>query len=79
MLSIKAKYDGKSLQFEEDVIIETPQDVIVLFLNLEENKTKEQAISGKEIAGLMSKSPSFDFLHAEEEDIYSDNDLKIKY
>lgn len=78
MLSIKAVFDGRSLQFEENIRIDTPQNVIVLFLDMNENK-KQQDINGKELAYLMNESTSFDFLKAEEEDIYSDADLKVKY
>lgn len=39
----------------------------------------DSEINGIEIQTLIQNSPAFDFLNAEEEDIYSDADLKVKY
>jgi hypothetical protein len=36
-------------------------------------------INGAEIQSLIDNNPAFDFLKADEEDIYSDADLKVKY
>ncbi len=44
-----------------------------------QNDDEETPITGKMIGALASKSVSFNFLNADEEDIYSEADLKIKY
>ena len=36
-------------------------------------------INGNMIMTLLDTNPAFDFLKSEQEDIYSDSDLKIKY
>jgi hypothetical protein len=76
MVSVKAIYDGQQLRLLEPVAFSKPQEVIVVFLNL--NQEKED-ISGKQIAHLISTNEAFDFLNEPEEDIYSDSDLKIRY
>lgn len=43
-----------------------------------EKQTTEN-ISMKEIQSLLKNGGSFNFLENEEEDIYNDNDLKLKY
>ncbi len=43
-----------------------------------EQQTNEN-ISMKEIQSLLKNGGSFDFLENEEEDIYNDSDLKLKY
>ena len=47
--------------------------------NESDNDPWDAAINGKMIGALASKSSSFDFLNADEEDIYSETDLKVKY
>ena len=47
--------------------------------NESDNDHWDEAINGKTIGALVSKSSSFDFLNADEENIYSEADLKIKY
>ena len=49
---------------------------VVLFL---ENETDETDINGTSILPLLAKSSSFDFLKSEDEDIYTDADLRVKY
>lgn len=44
-----------------------------------EDDMNEDALYAKFLHPLLSKNPSFDFLYAKEEDIYSEADLKIKY
>lgn len=51
-----------------------PQEVIVTFLG-----TDKDELLHKEIYKIAETGGSFDFLNAPEEDIYSDNDLKVKY
>jgi len=77
MLSIRANYDGKRLLFSEKVEIRKEEEVIVVFLNMD--SAKDADVSGTEIQNLMMKSNSLSFLHLEEEDVYSDKDLKVKY
>lgn len=77
MRSVKAIYDGQTLQLLEAVEVTTPQEVIVVFLH-DGNVTVEE-IHANEIQELIQNSTAFDFLNAEEEDIYSDADLKLRY
>ncbi len=92
MISLRAIYEGNSIHFFDTITIEKnkPQFVIVTFVdNIETDLSKYQIkksvntdevdISNHEIQQMLSKSKSFDFLLSEEEDIYSDNDLKVKY
>jgi hypothetical protein len=72
MLSVKAIYDGKELRLLEQVNITVPHEVIITFLEPVED------ISAKEISAIAESGKSFDFLH-QEPDLYSDEDLKVKY
>lgn len=74
MLSVRAIYDGKNLKFMEKVNIETPKEVIVTFL---EPIEAEPAVA--EIQQMVQEGGALDFLNDEREDIYSDDDLKVKY
>jgi hypothetical protein len=40
---------------------------------------EEIPLTAKDLHALYAENPSFDFLAAEEEDIYADADLKVKY
>jgi len=92
MLSVRAIYDGSTIHFFDQFTIETnkPQFVIITFVDKIETdiskylikysvKTDELDISNNEIQQLLANGKSFDFLNSAEEDIYSDEDLKIKY
>ncbi len=92
MLSVKAIYDGNSFHFFDQLTIEKtePQFVIITFVDKIETdiskypikysaKTDEIDVSNSEIQLLLTKSKSLEFLNVAEEDIYSDEDLKIKY
>ena len=48
--------------------------VIIIFLGTSKDESLHQ-----EIYKIAETGGSFDFLNAPEEDIYSDNDLKVKY
>lgn len=74
MLSFKATYDGKELKFQEKVKINTPHEVIVTFLDAPEDE-----VSSKTTQQIAAKGGAFDFLNNPQEDIYSDDDLKVKY
>lgn len=74
MLSIRAKYDGKQLLFSESVEVSKEEEVIVVFLN--RTTSTESDVSGTVIQDMLMSSESLDFLESEEEDIYSDKDLK---
>jgi len=63
MLSVRGVYDGKQVIFSEEIKFDAPQNVIVTFLGDSLNDTQTSA---------------FDFLNDPAEDIYSDNDLKVK-
>ena len=73
MISVKGLFDGKTIKLIEKVDIQEPQEVIITFLG---------AIKDKEIYHGIYKiaetGGSFDFLNSSEEDIYSDDDLKVK-
>ncbi|MBV6442401.1 MAG: hypothetical protein DYG98_06910 [Haliscomenobacteraceae bacterium CHB4] len=80
MISVRATYDGQHLKLSRPLNIKKPQQVIVIFLEYpEENGDEETPIAAKDLHALQAASPSFDFLTTEEEDIYSDADLKVKY
>ncbi len=79
MLSVQAIYDGQHLQLLQKVSIKKPRRVIVVFLDDPENSEEEAPLTAKELHPLLAANPAFNFLSAEEEDIYSDADLKIKY
>jgi hypothetical protein len=55
-----------------NVNVETPQEVIVTFLGQPNDITRE-------IYELAEEGKAFDFLNDPQEDIYTDNDLKVKY
>ena len=74
MISVKALFDGKKIKLLEKINIMEPQEVIVTFLGTDKDELLHQ-----EIYKIAETSGSFDFLNATEEDIYSDNDLKVKY
>ena len=90
MLSVKAIYDGDKIHFFENVNFKEPREVIITFLNksnfdlkklkiAQRNEVFVNDISSNEIHYLLQEGKAFDFLNNKEEDIYSDNDLKIKY
>jgi hypothetical protein len=63
MLSVTGVFDDKNLILKDDIIISTPQAVIVTFLDDD----------------VITPANPFAFLNDPREDIYSDDDLKIKY
>ena len=73
MLSVRGIFDGKAVKLLDEVKIDEPRKVIVTFLE----DTDEEI--HKEIYAASGKSGTFDFLKEPSEDIYTDNDLKIKY
>ncbi len=92
MLSVRAIYDGNNIHFFDQFIVERnkPLFVIITFVDKIDVdiskylirysvKTDEIDISNNEIQQLLANGKSFDFLNVAEEDIYSDEDLKIKY
>ena len=64
----------------ENIIVEL-KDVVQTFLQQRYGKIQltDVDISGAEIQSLIAHNSAFDFLNAEEEDIYSDADLIEKY
>ena len=64
----------------ENIVMEL-KDVVQSFLQQRSEKINltDADINGLEIQTLIVNSTAFDFLKAEEEDIYSDTDLKVKY
>lgn len=64
----------------ENLVMEL-KDVVQRFLQQRAEKINltDADISGLEIQTLIENSAAFDFLKVEEEDIYSDADLKVRY
>jgi hypothetical protein len=73
MLSVKGIYDGGKISLLDKVNVKTPQNVIVTFL-----EDTDDGIQNK-IYTIAEKNNALDFLKEPAEDIYTDNDLKIKY
>jgi len=73
MLSVKAIYDGNQIKLLEKVEVTGPKKVIVTFLD------DEIELSSEVIYKLAEEGGSFNFLKEPGEDIYSDEDLKVKY
>ena len=74
MKAVKGLFDGKRVQLLEKIEVKEPQEVIITFLGTNENEALQQGIYK-----LAEISGSFDFLNGPEEDIYSDDDLKVRY
>jgi hypothetical protein len=74
MLSVEGTYDGKQLKLAEKIKIRSPKKVIVTFLD-----TVEDDLSSDELHLLAQKGGAFDFLNNEEEDVYTDKNLKVVY
>ena len=82
MLSVKAIYDGNTLQLLEPIEIKTAQEVIVTFLHDVPGAIVPLPITEIDrsaIRQLIQHSTAFDFLKVDEEDVYTDADLKVKY
>jgi hypothetical protein len=74
MLSVRGTYDGKVLKIFDKIQINSPKRVIITFL-----EDTNIDITSEELHMIAQQGGAFDFLDNEEEDIYTDNDLKIKY
>ncbi len=82
MLSVKAIYDGNNLQLLEPVEVTTAQEVIITFLHDVAGAILPvplDEMQGTTIQQLIQDNAAFDFLNADEEDVYTDADLKVKY
>ena len=73
MLSIRGIYDGKKLHLSDKVKVNSPRAVIVTFLDSEKDDLNSEALHLMAVQG-----GAFDFLK-EEEEVYSDKDLKVVY
>lgn len=73
MLSIKGTYDGKRLRLSKPVSISKPQPVIVTFVGIDYEDEET------ELMHLAKEGGAFDFLENRSEDIYTDDDLKVRY
>lgn len=64
----------------ENIVVEL-KSVVQSFLHERFNTIQltDTDINGAEIQSLIDNNAAFDFLKADEEDIYSDADLKVKY
>jgi hypothetical protein len=72
MLAVKGIFDGRFVTLKDAKIPAEPQEVIVTFLG----DTQEDL--SKDINSILENGKSFAFLD-DEEDLYTDHDLKIKY
>jgi hypothetical protein len=79
MISVRATYDGKNIQLLEKISIKTPKEVIITFLDPIGIDMKEDDPTTAEIHKMAQEGGALDFLNDEREDIYSDDDLKVKY
>lgn len=73
MLSVHGTYDGKNLRLSEKLNIQSPKKVIITFLDDEDD-----TITSNELHLIAEKGGGLNFLQ-EEEELYSDKDLKTKY
>jgi len=64
---------SRTITVPDDLDIETGAEVNVILIENGED------ISSYETARCLENSKSFDFLKAEEEDIYTKDDVKVKY
>lgn len=74
MIAVRGLFDGKTIKLLEKVDVKEPQEVIITFLGAIRDKELYQGIYR-----IAERGGSFDFLNIPEEDIYSDDDLKVKY
>ncbi|MFH1287729.1 MAG: hypothetical protein ABII25_03425 [bacterium] len=74
MLAVKGLFDGKSIKLLGRVSVKEPHEVIITFLEPDEDK-----VLNRDIRKLAEVGGSFDFLNNPAEDIYSDTDLKVRY
>ena len=72
MLSVKAIYDGEKIKFLQKVSIKSPKEVIVTFLDEDDDITSE------ELVAIAQQGGAFEFLK-DEEDIYTARDVKARY
>lgn len=63
----------RTIKLPEGLNIDEGSEVKVILTKGEED------VSSSDIARLLEASNSFDFLESEDEDIYSQDDLKVKY
>lgn len=79
MLSVRATYDGKELKLQKKIKIKTPKEVIITFLDPIDNSAPEDDLNTAEIHQMVQEGGALDFLNDEREDIYTDDDLRVKY
>jgi len=80
MVSVQGIYDGKHLKLFENIEVNSPKRIIITFLDERgvENISKDQ-IDSEYLHLVADKGGAFDFLNNDKDDIYSDEDLKVKY
>jgi hypothetical protein len=79
MLSVRATYDGKEFKLRKKINIKTPKEVIITFLDPIDNNSPDDDPNTAEIHQMVQEGGALDFLNDEREDIYTDDDLKVKY
>lgn len=78
MVSVKALYDGHQLHLLEKINVHSQQEVILIFPHLDSSDLEDD-IPASELAYMVQDSGALAFLANEEEDVYSDEDIKFKY
>jgi hypothetical protein len=79
MLSIRATYDGNELKLRKKIKIKTPKEVIITFLDPIDSSAPADDFNTAEIHQMVQDGGALDFLNDEREDIYTDDDLRVKY
>jgi hypothetical protein len=79
MLSVRAIYNGSEFRLRERINIKTPKDVIITFLDPIESDNGEDDPTSTEIHQMIQEGGALNFLNDERENIYSDEDLNVKY
>jgi len=74
MQPIPAYFDGKRIILEKKIKLRKNARLLV---TLVEEETDD--LPASELAKLADKAGAFDFLNDPEEDIYTDEDLKVRY
>ncbi len=74
MQPIPAHFDGKKIVLEQKIALQKNARLLVIVVNGEYDD-----VPASEIAKLAEVGGAFDFLADPDEDIYSDDDLKVRY
>ncbi len=76
MVAVNGIYDGETVRLLEP--INMPKNTRVIVTVLDET-VRDEELPTSALLRLSAESGALDFLNAPEEDIYSDDDLKVRY